>query len=149
MIILFQDRLKYKYISDILLRSLFINYIVKNVLLFCYYSLLLASQLPSWQLLSCSLLFLAGRFLLFSKTVVYVYFQITFGIFDSRICGNVYQSKEGPAKHHQKKHVEKSRHSKRDYLTRQIVTTPKLLELVINGSEKNSETRLLSSQLKR
>ena len=36
-----------------------------------------------------------------------------------------------------------------DYLTRQIVTTPKLLELVINGSEKNSETRLLSSQLKR
>ena len=113
MIILFQDRLKYKYISDILLRSLFINYIVENVLLFCYYSLLLASQLPSWQLLSCSLLFLAGRFLLFSRTVVYVYFQITFGKFDSRICGNVYQSKEGPANHHQKKHVEKSRHSKR------------------------------------
>ena len=58
MIVLFKNRIEYKFISEILLRLSFINYIVGNFLLI---SLLFSA---------CQLSFIAGRFLLLSKTVI-------------------------------------------------------------------------------
>ena len=78
----------------------------------------------------------------------YLYFQITFGKFDCRICGKVYRSKWGLAKYHQKKHVEKSGRAREDYVKRQIVTNSKLLELVIKGTDKIQKQGYYPANLK-
>ena len=101
--ILFQDRIKQKFICEILLRLSFMNYIVGNFFIFCPYSLLLASYLPTQLLFSCLLLFIAGRFSFLGSSysekllltnLFYLYFQITFGKLSCRIVENFTKATE-------------------------------------------------------
>ena len=78
----------------------------------------------------------------------YLRFQITFGKFDCRICGKVYQSKGGLANHHRKKHVEKSGTANKDYFTGKIVANSKLLELLIKAAEKIQKQDYYPANLK-
>ena len=66
----------------------------------------------------------------------------------ARISEKVYYSKGGLAEHYQKKHNKKGGTAGEDYLTGQIVTNFKLLELVIRAAEKIQKQGYYSTNLK-